>query len=108
MSLTTIDGKGLLTLTNEFRMLFKEYLGLKREQNEALNNIAEALTAFAKKDVPNDEKTKDESNSEEETIRLNAKGALDSLREIASCLEGLESFNQDDFMNALYDPEAVG
>ena len=49
MSLTTIDGKGLLTLTNEFRMLFKEYLGLKREQNEALNNIAEALTAFAKK-----------------------------------------------------------
>ena len=100
MSLTTIDGKGLLTLTNEFRMLFKEYLGLKREQNEALNNIAEALTAFAKKDVSNDEKTKDEFNSEEE--------ALDSLREIASYLEGLESFDKDDFMNALYDPEAVG
>ena len=108
MSLTTIDGKGLLTLTNEFRMLFKEYLGLKREQNEALNNIAEALTAFAKKDVPNDEKTKDESNSEEETIRLNAQEALDSLGEIAHYLEGLESFDKDDFMNALYDPEAVG
>ena len=108
MSLTTIDGKGLLTLTNEFRMLFKEYLGLKREQNEALNNIAEALTAFAKKDVLNDEKTKDESNREEEVTLSIAEEALDSLREIANYLEGLESFDKDDFMNALYDPEAVG
>lgn len=108
MSLTTIDGKGLLTLTNEFRMLFKEYLGLKREQNEALNNIAEALTAFAKKDVSNDEKTKDESNNEKEIMLSNAEEALDSLIEIAHYLEGLESFDKDDFMNALYDPEAVG
>lgn len=108
MSLTTIDLMGLSPLTKEFKMLFEEHLRLKREQNEALNNIAEALAAFAKKDVPNDEKTKDESNSEEETIRLNTEEALDSLREIASYLEGLESFNQDDFMNALYDPEAVG
>lgn len=108
MSLTTIDLMGLSPLTKEFKMLFEEHLRLKREQNEALNNIAEAIAAFAKKDVPNDEKTKDESNSEEETIRLNAQEVLDSLGEIASYLEGLESFNQDDFMNALYDPKAVG
>lgn len=108
MSLTTIDVKGLLPLTNEFKMLFKEYLGLKREQNEALNNIAEAIAAFAKKDVLSDEKTKNESNSEEEIMLLNAQGALDSLREISSYLENLESFNSDDFMNALYDPKAVG
>ena len=108
MSLTTIDLMGLSPLTNEFRMLFKEYLGLKREQNEVLNNIAEALAAFAKKDVSNDEKTKDESNSEEEVTLSIAEGALDSLREIENYLEGLESFDKDDFMNALYDPKAVG
>lgn len=108
MSLTTIDLMGLSPLTKEFKMLFEEYLGLKREQNEALNNIAEALAAFAKKDVSNDEKTKDESNSEEEITLSIAEEALDSLKEIASYLEGLESFDKDDFMNALYDPEAVG